>query len=149
MSNGKKKIGIIICDRYSACAGGKCLRALRNKEGAFSIYRDQELELAGYTTCGGCPGGNVEYCVEEMKRNNVDVVHFATGMIVGYPPCPYIDHFKSVIEQKYGVEVVIGTHPIPQSYYVTHTTLGTWNSSEWKQKIRYTVADEQTRLKYS
>ena len=24
------RIGIIICDRYRACAGGKCLRALRN-----------------------------------------------------------------------------------------------------------------------
>jgi len=34
----KIKIGIIICDRYHTCAGGKCLRALRNREGAFSIY---------------------------------------------------------------------------------------------------------------
>ena len=32
------KIGIIICDRYRRCAGGKCLRAMRNREGAFSIY---------------------------------------------------------------------------------------------------------------
>jgi predicted metal-binding protein len=122
---------------------------LRNKEGAFSIYKDQELELVGYTSCGGCPGGNVEYCVEEMKKNDVQVVHFATGMVVGYPPCPFIDHFKSFIEQKYGVEVVIGTHPIPQSYYVTHNALGTWNSDEWKEKIKYTLADEHTRLKYS
>jgi predicted metal-binding protein len=149
MSDRKKKIGIIICDRYSDCAGGKCFRALRNKEGAFSIHKDQELELIGYTTCGGCPGGNVEHCVEEMKKNNVNVVHFATGMIVGYPPCPYIDHFKSLIKQKYGVEVVVGTHPIPQSYYVTHNALGTWNSPEWKEKIKYTLTDEQTRLKYS
>jgi predicted metal-binding protein len=149
MADRKKKIGIIICDRYRDCAGGKCFRALRNKEGAFSIYKNKDLELVGYTTCGGCPGGNVEYCIEEMKKNNVQVVHFATGMVVGYPPCLHIDHFKSFIEQKYGVEVVIGTHPIPQSYYVTHNALGTWNSSEWKKKIKYTLADEQTRLKYS
>ena len=149
MPDQKKKIGIIICDRYSSCAGGKCFRALRNKEGAFSIYKDRELELVGYTTCGGCPGGNVEHCIEEMKKNNVQVVHFATGMIVGYPPCPYIDHFKSFIEQKYGVGVVIGTHPIPQSYYITHGALGTWNSSKWKAKIKYTLTNKQTRLKYS
>jgi predicted metal-binding protein len=149
MADRKKKIGIIICDRYRDCAGGKCFRALRSKEGAFSIYKNKDLELVGYTTCGGCPGGNVEYCIEEMKKNNVQVVHFATGMVVGYPPCLHIDHFKSFIEQKYGVEVVIGTHPIPQSYYVTHNALGTWNSSEWKKKIKYTLADEQTRLKYS
>jgi len=33
------KIGIIICDRYHHCAGGKCLRAIYNREGAFSIYQ--------------------------------------------------------------------------------------------------------------
>ena len=35
--HSKTKIGIIICDRYRSCAGGKCLRAMRNKEGAFSV----------------------------------------------------------------------------------------------------------------
>lgn len=35
-----KKLGIITCNRYSACAGGKCLRALREREAAFSAYRN-------------------------------------------------------------------------------------------------------------
>jgi len=48
------RIGIIICDRYRACAGGKCLRALNNREGAFSIYDGKEVKLVGYTACGGC-----------------------------------------------------------------------------------------------
>jgi hypothetical protein len=30
-----KKLGIIICDRYRRCAGGKCLRDMRSREGAF------------------------------------------------------------------------------------------------------------------
>jgi len=29
------RLGIIICDRYRTCAVGKCLRALKNREGAF------------------------------------------------------------------------------------------------------------------
>jgi predicted metal-binding protein len=58
--NSKTKIGIVICDRYRRCAGGKCFRAMRNKEGAFSIYKDTEVELVGFTTCDGCPGGNIE-----------------------------------------------------------------------------------------
>jgi predicted metal-binding protein len=149
MSNRKKKIGIIICDRYHTCAGGKCFRALKNREGGFSIYRSQEVELVGYTTCGGCPGGNIEYCVREMKKNGVEVVHLATGFVVGYPPCPYIDHFCSLIKQKYGVDVIIGTHPIPRSYYITHQALGTWNSPEGKERIKHVVTDEQTRLKYN
>lgn len=57
----KTRIGIIICDRYRRYAGGKCLRAFRDKEGAFSVYAaDVELELVGFTTCDGGPGGNIE-----------------------------------------------------------------------------------------
>jgi predicted metal-binding protein len=149
MTRQKKNIGIIICDRYHTCAGGKCLRALRNREGAFSIYKNHEVELVGYTTCGGCPGGNIEYCIEEMKRNGAEIVHFATGMLVGYPPCPHIDHFDKFVKQKYGVDVVIGTHPIPQSYYIAHTALRTWDSPDWKRKVKHVLTDEQTRLKYS
>ena len=86
-----KKIGIIICDRWRTCTGGKCLRALEERQGAFSRYEGQEVELAGYTTCDGCPGGNVEYAPAEMKKNGIEVIHLATGLLVGYPPCPFID----------------------------------------------------------
>jgi len=144
----KTNIGIIICDRYRSCAGGKCLRSLRNREGAFSIYADSQVELVGYTTCEGCPGGNVEYAPEEMINNSADVIHLATGLVVGYPPCPYIDHFKDFIEERYDIDVVIGTHPIPQKYYRVHANLGTWDSPEWKEKIKPTLANEKIRLAY-
>ena len=110
------RIGIIICDRYHTCAGGKCLRAVRQREGAFAAYKDRDVELVGYTTCGGCPGGNIEYAPEEMKKNGAEVVHLATGMVVGYPPCPHIEAFRRFIPERYGMEVVVGTHPIPQKY---------------------------------
>ena len=42
--SSKTKIGIIICDRYRRCAGGKCFRAMENREGAFSICTDSEFE---------------------------------------------------------------------------------------------------------
>jgi len=64
-----KKVGIIICDRYRSCAGGKCFRSLTAREGAFARYEGEEVELVGFTSCGGCPGGNVEYAPEEMKNN--------------------------------------------------------------------------------
>ena len=121
-----KKIGIIICDRYRSCGGGKCFRALREREGAFDIYdKDKNVEVVGYTSCGGCPGGNIEYASEEMKNNGAEAIHFATGFVVGYPPCPYIDYFKRFVEEKYDMKVIVGTHPIPQKYYSTHTKLGT------------------------
>jgi len=144
----KVKIGIIICDRYSACSGGKCFRSAAAREGAFSIYKDMKIEIAAFTTCGGCPGGNIEYVPEEMKKNGVTQIHFATGFLVGYPPCPYLEHFKSFIMEKYGMEVVVGTHPIPQKYFLTHTNLETWNNKFLLESIKQTLTDEPTRLKY-
>ncbi|MGB9794481.1 CGGC domain-containing protein [Caldisericum exile] len=144
----KVKIGIIICDRYRGCAGGKCFRSLKERAGAFSIYKGKEVEIVGYTSCGGCPGGNIEYAPEEMKKNGAIIIDFATGMVVGYPPCPYIQYFKKFIEEKYKMQVVIGTHPIPQKYYLIHQKLGTWNTPEWQEMIKPTLTDEKTRLSY-
>ncbi len=143
------KIGIIICNRYHNCAGGKCFKAMRNHEGAFNVYEnDIKLEIVGYTVCGGCPGGNIEYVPEEMIKNGAEVIHFATGFIVGYPPCQFIVEFKNFIEEKYGIKVVIGTHPIPQKYYVTHEKLGTWKSDKWKNLIKLTQSTEAIRKSY-
>lgn len=146
--NKNIKIGIIICNRYHTCAGGKCFRSLRNRDGAFSIYKDQEVELVGYTTCDGCPGGNVEYAPAEMIKNGAEVIHLATGLVVGYPPCPRITTFKDFIEEKYGLKVVYGTHPIPQKYFITHSILKTWDSPRWQEIIQPTLADEKIRLAY-
>ena len=123
-----KKIGIIICGRYQTCGGGKCFRALKEHVGGFSRYpKDEELEIVGYSYCGGCPGGNIEYVPEEMIKNGAEVIHLATGMVVGYPPCPRLTYFKEFIENYYKVPVVVGTHPIPLKYYNAHRNLLLWD----------------------
>ncbi len=142
------RVGIIICDRYRTCAGGKCFRAAREREGAFSAYKDRGLEIVGFTSCSGCPGGNIEYAPEEMKKNGAEVIHLATGLVVGYPPCPHIDYFRRFIEEKYGIPVVVGTHPIPEKYYKTHVVCGTWSGAEWPDLLSPTMADQATRLSY-
>jgi len=146
---GKKtKIGIIICHRYRCCAGGKCFRALRKREGGFSIYKGTEVELVGFTTCNGCPGGNIEYAGDEMVKNGAEAIHLATGLLVGYPPCPHIDTFKAFLEKRYGIKVVVGTHPIPKKYLVMHTHLKTWENPRWKALIAPTMTDDATHISY-
>jgi predicted metal-binding protein len=142
------RLGIVICDRYRSCAAGKCLRALRHREGAFSAYAGREVELVGLTSCGGCPGGNVEHAPEEMKKNGAEVVHLATGLVVGYPPCPHLDYFRRFIPEKFGLEVAVGTHPIPQKYFVTHGRCETWRDPQWAPLLERTLADEATRRAY-
>lgn len=125
------KIGIVICGRYQSCGGGKCFRALRERVGAFARYpKEEPVEIVGYSYCGGCPGGNVEYVPEEMKKNGAQVIHLATGLVVGYPPCPNLRRFKEFIETKYGLPVVVGTHPIPLKYMTAHEKLSFWKTAE-------------------
>lgn len=126
-----KKIGIIICGRYQSCGGGKCFRAMREHAGGFALYpHEEDLQLVGYSYCGGCPGGNIEYVPEEMKKNGAEVIHLATGMVVGYPPCPRIRNFKEFIESYYDIPVVIGTHPIPMKYFNAHQKLSFWEKTD-------------------
>jgi predicted metal-binding protein len=138
-----KKIGIIICGRYQNCGGGKCLRALREHAGGFSIYpKEEELELVGYSYCGGCPGGNIEYVPQEMIKNGAEVIHLATGMIVGYPPCPRVNRFKEFIENYYHIPVVIGTHPIPLKYFNAHKNLSFWSKMN-KNAIKHLFEEDK------
>ena len=139
-----KKIGIIICARYQNCSGGKCFRALRERVGGFSIYsKDEEVEIVGYSYCGGCPGGNVEYVPEEMKKNGAEVIHLATGLVVGYPPCPRIKHFKEYIETRYKLPVVIGTHPIPLKYFETHQKLSFWEKMKMEEIAGHLMQEDK------
>jgi len=122
---------------------------MQNREGAFNRYSKKEpLEIVGYTSCGGCPGGNIEYSPEEMIKNGAEAIHLATGFLVGYPPCPYISEFKNFIEEKYKIPFVTGTHPIPQKYHITHGNLDTWNSQEWMRLIEPVTGTEDLRKAY-
>jgi predicted metal-binding protein len=142
------KLGIIICDRYRSCAGGKCFRSLQERVGGFARYAGQDVELVGFTSCGGCPGGNIEYAPEEMQKNGATVVPLATGFVVGYPPCPHLEHFQAFIPEKYGMEVVVGTHPIPEKYNPVHEQLGTWPAMAATIDLTDLMADQPTRLAY-
>ncbi len=102
----------------------------------------------GYTTCAGCPGGNVEYAPDEMAKNGVDVIHLATGMVVGYPPCPRISYFKEYIENKYHIKVV-GTHPIPEQYFTEHKKLKSWESPIWNELLKDLISNEEERQAYN
>ena len=143
-----KKTGIIICDRYHTCAGGMRFRAMRNREAAFALYEDEEIEFVEFTTCGGCPGENIEYAPAEMKKTGADVIHLAPGLVVGYPPCPHLQAFCDFIPAKFGLDVTIGTHPILQNYCLTHQGLGSWKSEQWQTQIKHVLPEKEMRQAY-
>lgn len=141
------RVGIIICDRYRTCGGGKCFRAIRERTGGFARYpKDEPVEVVGYSTCGGCPGGNIEYVPEEFRKNGVDVIHLATGFVVGYPPCPWLAEFKTYIETVHGLPVVVGTHPIPRKYVDAHEKLPFWEAAGMRE-LAGSLMDEDEAVK--
>lgn len=143
-----KKIGIIICARYLDCGGGKCFRSLKERKGAFSIYsKEEKAEIVGFANCGGCPGGNIEYVPAEFIKNGCNVIHLATGFVVGYPPCPYIRQFKEFIEKQYGLPVVVGTHPIPLKYLEAHNKLSFWQDADMEKIAGHLMAEPQEIMK--
>jgi hypothetical protein len=60
----------------------------------------------------------------------------------------YDETFREFIPAKYQLEVVVGTHPVPQNYYATHAQLGTWDSTEAQEAILPILVDEETRRAY-
>jgi hypothetical protein len=68
-----------------------------------------------------------------MKKNGAEVIHLATGFVVGYPPCPSIREFKEFIEKRYGLPVVVGTHPIPLKYLEVHSKLPFWENMKMEE----------------
>ncbi len=139
-----KKIAIVTCARYRDCGGGKCFRALRERRGGFARYAAEEaVEVVGFSNCGGCPGGNVENVPAEFLKNGAQVVHLATGLVVGYPPCPRIRGFKAFIESRYGLPVVVGTHPIPLKYMEAHRALPFWEQAGMAEIASHLMAESR------
>lgn len=145
------KIGIIICGRYQGCGGGKCFKALKERAGGFSGYSaEEQVEIVGYSYCGGCPGGNIEYVPGEMIKNGAQVIHLATGLVVGYPPCPRIKAFKEFIETHYKIPVIIGTHPIPMKYFSEHEKMSFWKEMNMRELAPELFKDtEEAMIKYN
>jgi len=82
---------------------------------------------------------------KEMINNGAEAIHLATGMVVGYPPCPRLEYFQSYITERYGVPVVAGTHPIPEKYRLVHERLSSWPILAANEPL---MATEEIRLAY-
>ena len=143
------RIGIIICDRYNHCDGGKCFRSVRNREGAFKRYSANEpLEVIGYTSCGGCPGGNIENVANEMKKYGAQAIHLATGVLAGYPPCIYLEKIKKYIEIRTELPVIVGTHPMPSNYIKMHKKVVDWSEDHKRLLEEFQLIEQEESIKY-
>ncbi|TET72422.1 CGGC domain-containing protein [Candidatus Bathyarchaeota archaeon] len=143
------KVGIMICDRNRKCTGNKCFMSIRERDGAFAGYpEDEPIDVVGFIPCGGCPGERLEFSPADMKKYGAEVIHLASCFLAGYPACPYIGDFVNYIENYVGLPVVVGSHPMPQNYIDTHEEYGDWDRDGVRDYLKNIVGDREAALKY-
>jgi len=113
------KIAVLYCKRiqdHSCIACAKCYKGMALKSGKFAQY--EKIDLVAMTDCGDCPGlmfPRVKLLDEITKSldRSIDTIHFGTCIMkaVETAACPInLDKIKEIIESKFGINVVFGTH---------------------------------------
>jgi predicted metal-binding protein len=89
---------------------------VKEKNGEFG--RHDEIDLVAMTDCGDCPGLTVPRVklLSDITKNlerPIDVLHLGTCIkgAMKTAQCPIkFDELKTTVEEKFGCEVVLGTH---------------------------------------
>ena len=113
------KVAVIYCKRvkdHSCVACAKCFKGMREKNGEYA--RHDQIELVAMTDCGDCPGlvvPRVKLVTETAKNldREIETLHLGTciKLAIERASCPIdFDDLKPVLEDKFGLEVVLGTH---------------------------------------
>ncbi len=91
------------------CPGTADFKAIHAKRGAFAGL-DGDLELVGFTNCGGCPGKRVLLKAKLLIDRGAEVIAFASCIKKGTPmgyPCPFHVKMMELVRQKFGEQVKV------------------------------------------
>ena len=104
------KAGIIRCmQTEDYCPGTADFKMLRERRGVFEGV-EEDIELVGFTNCGGCPGKRVPLRVRELVKRGADTIVFAScikkGTPIGYP-CPFAKRLMDLAAAEAGEVVKI------------------------------------------
>lgn len=114
-------IAILYCRKiqdHSCIACAKCHKGMAERNGEFARYGDEPINLVGMTDCGDCPGltvPRVKLLKEVAKglHREIDVIHLGTciKLALETAACPIeLEDLIPALENRFGVEVVLGTH---------------------------------------
>jgi predicted metal-binding protein len=104
-----KKVGIIRCQQTEdLCPGTTCFKVAKDGKAAFSDMG--EVEVVGFTSCGGCPGKRAVNRAKLMVDRGAEVIVLASCIVKGTPigfPCPHAEKMKEAITRKIGPEPIV------------------------------------------
>ena len=136
------KIGIIICNRYHNCGGGKCLRAFHAREGAFARYKGQcDAQLDNPNLFGFCytqltdveQEHNGLYYYDRRPKFDLRRLHDITSRQAAYERGEAQAPLPAARGRVAAWKVLVGAvqdGPLSTPYrYVTQTPAGEWSAA--------------------
>jgi len=109
------KIGLIRCiQTEDMCPGTTCFKVMKDKKLAFEGI-EEEIDIMGFNTCGGCPGKKAITRAAEMVKRGADTIVLASCITRGNPisfPCPNAEKIRETIIKKLGdkINIIDYTH---------------------------------------
>lgn len=91
------------------CPGTTDFKVMKTKKCAFEGV-EEEIEIIGFNTCGGCPGKKAVTRATEMVKRGADTIVLASCITRGNPigfACPYAEKMKEAIVKALGDRVTI------------------------------------------
>jgi predicted metal-binding protein len=113
------RAAVLYCKRIkdeSCIACAKCYKAMQKGDGEFGKF--DSIELVAMTNCGDCPGLVIpkvkllKATVSQLERD-FDVLFLGTcvKLAIETASCPIDpDSLIPMLESKFGVKIVLGTH---------------------------------------
>ncbi|QAT60990.1 CGGC domain-containing protein [Acidilutibacter cellobiosedens] len=109
------KVGLIRCmQTEDMCPGTTDFKVMKEKKCAFEGI-EEDIEVIGVNTCGGCPGKKAVTRAAEMVKRGADTIVLASCITKGNPigfACPYAQQMRAAIEKKVGeiIKIIDYTH---------------------------------------
>ena len=110
-----KKVAVVGCGAYMdwgyGCPGEwRCLKAAALGEGEF----DEPVQVISFVKCT-CPGRSLAPNIgmaAQLSEIKPDEIYLSSCLVNAKPGCPYsnAEEIAKIIEEKIGVEVILGTH---------------------------------------
>lgn len=104
------KVALIRClQTEDMCPGTGCFASFKNQSGSLEEI-DEDVELVGWNTCGGCPGKKAATRAERMVARGAEAIVLASCISKGTPigfPCPHYESLKAGIRRVVGDEIPI------------------------------------------
>lgn len=105
-----KKLAVMTCDKLkNQCSGTNCFEAFGNREKAFDIYKNEDVQFGAFFSCNGCGkdlNESMDYMFGQLHLKGVKTIHMALCIDV---ECHRYEYIEQVIKDN-GFDVVRGSH---------------------------------------